>query len=97
MRFVTAAIAIASVGLGFSSPFIAGGLLPIDALDRHGLLYFWFYGIPAEVLAVSPLQDVDALLASIGVFMVQYVSLFTALVGATALVRWTFSGQSQPN
>lgn len=39
------------------------------------------------------MQDGSALAAAIGVFVVQYIVLFTVLMGIAALVKWTFSGQ----
>ena len=47
--------------------------------------------IPAEVLAVTPVQD--GLFAAIGAFVLQYAIPLTALVGMVALVKWTFSSQ----
>jgi len=85
-------VAIASTGLGFASPFIAGALVPVeDALALHGLMYGWFYGIPGEVLTLIPLQDGTALFAAIGLLVVEYFVLFTVLVGMGWLVKWTFS------
>lgn len=54
---------VASIGLGFASPFVAV-LLVDDTPALHGLMYEWFYGIPLNALGVTPLQYGSAIFAS---------------------------------
>jgi hypothetical protein len=95
MKFVAAAIAVVSIMLGFVSPYIAMQLLSTGE-PRHSLLYQWFFGIPAEFLALVPWNNDSAMFAAIGVYIVQYEILFTAIAGTVWLVKWTFSGQRRP-
>ncbi len=92
MKLIAINIGVASIGLGFASPFLAVLLVSAeDATARQGLIYNWFYGIPAEVLAITPLQDGSAFFAAIGLFVIQYFLLFIAILGGAVVLRWTFS------
>lgn len=52
MKFIATAIALVSIGLGFASPFFAVALVQ-DTAAPQVLMHNWFYGIPAEAIAVT--------------------------------------------
>jgi hypothetical protein len=95
MKFVINAIVVASILLGFCSPYIAMVLVP-DGQPHDDLAYTWFFGIPAGFLAVVPWNDASAMFAAIGIYVVQWAVLFTALATTVWLVKWTFSSNSDP-
>jgi len=68
---------VMAVALGCVSPAIAGLLDFADPATRHGLLYWWFMGIPAGIDAhLSPL-----------VYAVQYLLVFTAGAALVLLIQ----------
>ena len=71
---------VVAAALGTVSPTIAGVLDFTDPASRHGLLYWWFAGIPAGF--DSRLEPV--------VFTLQYLAVFTMVAWLVMLVqRWT--------
>ena len=74
--------------LGAVSPAVSQWLDFLDAANRHGLLYWWFMGVPAEVYAwVGPSEQYQHLLWS-GLFTLQYFAVFAAGAGLVLLIQW---------
>ena len=77
-----------AIALGSVSPAIGQLFDFVDGANRHGLLYWWFMGIPAEVYAwLAPSEQYQHLLWS-GLFSLQYFAVFAAGAGLVMLIQW---------
>ncbi|MDP3759242.1 MAG: hypothetical protein Q8R01_01840 [Ramlibacter sp.] len=69
---------IMAITLGCASPAIGRLFDFAEPAARHGLLYWWFMGIPVEVdLLVWPAEEYQYLLLA-SVFSLQYLLVFAA-------------------
>ena len=77
-----------AMALGAVSPAIGQLFDFADPASRHGLLYWWFMGIPVEVdMWVWPAERYQHLLWS-AVFTLQYFTVFAAGAGLVLLIQW---------
>lgn len=79
---------VMAVALGCVSPAITRLFDFADPATRHGLLYWWFLGIPVEIdLLVWPTEEYQYLLWAT-VFTVQYLLVFAAGALLVLLMQW---------
>lgn len=78
---------VTAIVLGCMSPAIGRLFDFTEPATRHGLLYWWFMGIPVEVdLLVWPTEEYRYLLWAT-VFTVQYLTVFAAGALAVLLIQ----------